>query len=83
MSGLNFICRKCSDGVVGLTIAAAVITLLIVAVGLAIVSYMLSTEGPDAGRGIVARVTQRLPMQSVKIIIVVWQILIQVRAFNR
>ena len=82
MSGLNFICRKCSDGAVGLTIAA-VITLLIVAVGLAIVSYMLSTEGPDAGRGIVARVTQRLPMQSVKIIIVVWQILIQVRAFNR
>ena len=80
--GLSFICRKCSDSAMSYTIAA-VVTVMIVAVGLTIVFYLLSTERSVVGQGIVASITQRLPTQSVKIIIVVWQILTQVRAVNR
>ena len=79
MSSLSFVCRKCSDSAMGYTIAA-VVTVLIAAVGLTIVSHMLSTERSYADQGVVARVMQHFPMQSVKIIIVVWQILTQVRA---
>ena len=81
VSSLNFICRKCYDSAVGFAIAV-VVTVLIAAVGRAIVSYLLSAERSDAGRTIAVRVAQSLPMQSVKNVIVVWQILTQVRAFN-
>ena len=41
--------------------------------------YMLSLETEGADRGIVARLRRFIPLQFVKIVIVVWQILTQVR----
>ena len=46
---------------------------------IAFFSYMLSGKSEDADKGIVVRVTRFIPLQSVKIVIVVWQILTQVR----
>ena len=57
---------------------AVVVAVLTLAVGLAIILYLVSAEKGDAGRGIVNRMMKRIPMHSVKIIIVVWQILTQV-----
>ena len=45
---------------------------------IAFLSYMLSGEIEGTDQGIVARVTRFIPLQSVKIVIVVWQILTQV-----
>ena len=39
---------------------------------------MLSGKGEDTDKGIVARVTRYIPLQSVKVVIVVWQIVTQV-----
>ena len=44
----------------------------------AFLPYMLSGEMEGADKSIVARVTRFIPLQSVKIVIVVWQILTQV-----
>ena len=54
---------------------------LLVGVILAVVSYLLLTE-LDRGiqrRASVERLMRYIPMQSVKIVIVTWQIVIQVR----
>ena len=61
---------------------AVVVAVLTLAVGLAIILYLVSAEKGDAGRGIVNRMMKRIPMHSVKIIIVMWQILTQVSADN-
>ena len=45
----------------------------------AFLSYMLSGETRGTDQSIVARVTRFIPLHSVKIVIVVWQILTQVR----
>ena len=82
MPSLDFTCRECFDSAVVIFIAT-VFTVLVAAVALAIFSYLVSVKGVDAGRGIMDCVTQRIPMHSVKIVIVVWQILTQVRASNR
>ena len=76
--GLNFICQKCSDGTKGIAITVVIIV-LIIACGLAIFSHLVSAEVGGGGRGIVDRVTRWVPMQSIKIIVVAWQILTQVR----
>ena len=82
VSSLSFTCRECFDSAV-VILTATVFTILVAAVALATFSYLVSVKGVDAGRGIMDCVTQRIPMHSVKIIIVVWQILTQVRASNR
>ena len=82
VSSLSFTCRECYDSTVVILIAT-VLTVLVAAVALAIFWYLVSVKGVDAERGIMDCVTQRIPMHSVKIIIVVWQILTQVRTFNR
>ena len=74
---LSFTCRKCFDRRVGVA-TAVVLAVLVLAVGLVVILYLVSAEEGGAGRGIVNRVMKRIPMQSVKIIIVVWQILTQV-----
>ena len=81
--GLDFICQRCSDGKKNIAITiTVVIMVLIIAFGLAIFSYLVSAEVGGAGRGIVDRVTRWVPMQSIKIIVVAWQILTQVRGDN-
>jgi len=78
---MSFTCQKCSDRKVAIA-TAVVVAVLTLAVGLAIILYLVSAEKGDAGRGIVNRMMKRIPMHSVKIIIVVWQILTQVSADN-
>ena len=74
--GLNFICQKCSDGTNGIAFTVVIIV-LVIAFGLEIFSYLVSAEVGGAGRGIVDRVTRWVPIQSIKIIVVAWQILTQ------
>lgn len=42
------------------------------------VSYMMSGKSEDVDQGIVARLTRYIPLHSVKIVIVVWQVVTQV-----
>lgn len=81
-ASLSFTCRECSDETVGLIIATVLVMMACV-VGFAVVSYLISAEGLSGGRGIIGRVTQWIPMQSVKTVIIVWQILTQVRPTGR
>ena len=78
VSGTSFSCRKCSDRAIAITIVA-ILVVLATAIGLATVSYLVSAEGIGGGRGIMEAIMRRVPTESVKIIIVVWQILTQVR----
>lgn len=75
---MGFTCRTCSDSAGGIALAAA---LAVVGLGLlvAVVSYVTSGERNGKGRGIVERVGRYIPLQSVKIIVVAWQIMTQVR----
>ena len=82
VSSLSFTCRECYDSAVVILIAT-VFTVLVAAVALAIFRYLVSVKGVNAERRIMDCVTQRIPMHSVKIVIVVWQILTQLRIFNR
>lgn len=47
----------------------------------AFLSYMLSGKSETVDNGIVALVSRFVPLQSVKVVIVVWQILTQVSDF--
>ena len=74
---LAFTCTKCTDSGASIAIISVVIVL---GLGAIIVLYMhlVSGEMSGAREGIVQRVTKRLPVQSIKIIVVIWQILTQV-----
>ena len=77
---LGFICKRCSKSIGGIVVAIVFVLAHLVAVILA-VSYLLSTE-LDRGtqtRACVERLMRYIPMQSVKVVIVTWQIVIQVR----
>ena len=79
-ASLGFICKICSNSIGGIFVAIVFVLVLLVALILA-VSYLLSTE-LDRGtqrRACVERLMRCIPMQSVKIVIVTWQIVIQVR----
>lgn len=76
---LAFTCTKCVDGRGGIAILVVVGVFVL---GAAITLYMhlvSAEEMDDARRGIIHRFTKRLPLQSIKIVVVVWQILTQVR----
>lgn len=72
---LAFRCSKCSDGKVAVSI---VIVAFVILVALAFVWQMVSIAKKDTTRGIVASLGRVLPLQSIKIIVVVWQIVTQV-----
>ncbi|CAM9458195.1 unnamed protein product [Ectocarpus sp. 8 AP-2014] len=73
---LSFTCTECvdSDGGITIMIVAAVFVLGGVIV---LCMYLVSGGLDGAGKGIIHRLTQRLPLQSIKIVVVVWQILTQ------
>lgn len=75
-STLGSKCSKCSDTNQGVVIAVFVAAILAV---LALVWKMVSIEREDSNRGIVVHVDKVLPLQSIKIMIVAWQIVTQVR----
>ena len=58
---------------------AGVVAVVALFVVIAVVSYATTGEGNGKGRGLVERVARYIPLQSVKIVIVAWQILTQVR----
>lgn len=72
-----FTCTKCMDSG-----GSAAITSVVAVLGLGAIiilyMYLQSGEMDGARDGIIQRVTKRLPLQSLKIIVVVWQILTQV-----
>lgn len=70
-------CNKCSDRDYGIALAAVVAVIAIVACAMFFV-YMMSAELGGPGGKLLAVVAKRTPMQTIKIIIVAWQILTQV-----
>lgn len=77
-ASLGFVCTKCSDDIAGGITIAAVGSIIFVFVFIAFIIHMLSGMSKDADRGLVARVTSFIPLHTVKIIVVVWQIITQV-----
>lgn len=71
-------CRKCSRGDAVAAVVAAVAFSL---VGLVLVWYMVSIEKEGTRGGIIDRVQALVPLQSCKIVIVVWQIVTQASAW--
>ena len=78
VSTRRFTCRECPDRTLEIAIVV-IVALLASSVSLGVVSYLVSTEVVGAGQGIVARLKERIPKESIKIIVVMWQILTQVR----
>jgi len=79
MAQLGFTCSKCSDSTSGLVFVALVAVMAMVAGGV-LVWYMMSGDVRDRERerGPFGRLFETIPLQSVKVVIVAWQILTQV-----
>ncbi|CAM9233132.1 unnamed protein product [Scytosiphon promiscuus] len=73
---LGVTCSKCADEAGGIVLVATVFLVALV-VAATVVSYVLSGDGGGRMSGVVTRVAHFIPLQSVKIVIVVWQILTQ------
>ena len=52
-------------------------------IGIGIVLYLVSPDTRGSARGVVARMARFIPLQSLKIIIVAWQIVTQVKLQTR
>eukprot|EP00752_Nemacystus_decipiens_P012585 g11145.t1 len=77
---LGFTCSKCSDSTGGVMVVV-VLAVAAVLVGMAAVVYVMSGEVGCMGRGgAFERLFRNIPLQSVKIVIVAWQILTQFAA---
>lgn len=72
----GFACNTCSDGWVGVLVAV-VVAVVGVLLLVALLSHFLPAKDTP-GRDIVTRVLRRVPVQSLKIVIIAWQILTQV-----
>lgn len=76
------VCSKCSNSAGGIALGVSVsIAGLLFTVG--VVSYVALGESESRARGVVERAGRFVPLQSVKIVIVAWQILTQVRRLGR
>lgn len=75
-SNLGATCSPCSGNSGGIAVMAASATICALVVASSI-SYLVSGE-EESDRLILCRLTRNIPLQSVKIIIVAWQILTQV-----
>ncbi|CAM9191106.1 unnamed protein product [Ectocarpus sp. 13 AM-2016] len=73
---LAFTCTRCSGGA-GRIALAAVLAVVALCVAIAVGSYAMSGKVGDVRSGVVARLGRYVPLQSVKIVIVAWQILTQ------
>lgn len=71
-------CSKCSNSVGGI-ILAVVLSLVALAVAVAVVVYVMSGEARSEETGVIGCLARYIPLQSIKIVVVVWQILTQVR----
>ena len=75
---MGFTCSRCSDSTTGIVVIGILI-LVCVVVGIAFALHLLSGGMENTERGLVGRIIRIVPVQAVKIIIVAWQILSQVR----
>ena len=78
-AGPGFTCTKCSVSSVWRVMVAGSLSIFATIAGVVTVSYLVSDESEGAELSIVDRIIRRVPVHSVKIIIVSWQILTQVR----
>ena len=77
VASLGFSCERCSKNtksVVVASIFAGVSAVVVVGA----IRYLMSAEIQGEGKGVVDRMTRRVPVQAMKIVIVAWQILTQV-----
>ncbi len=74
---LGFVCRECSNGSAGSIALAVVLAVVALVAAAAVFSYGMGTR---MGQGTVARLGRYIPLQSIKIVVVAWQILTQVSA---
>ncbi|CAN0155578.1 unnamed protein product [Ectocarpus sp. 4 AP-2014] len=76
----GFTCSKCSDSNSGIVVVAVLIVVNVF-VGVSVVVYVMSGEAGYMGRGgLLGRLLRGIPLQSLKIVVVAWQILTQFAA---
>lgn len=75
---MGFTCTECSDSARGIALTV-VLSVAAVIVVLAIFAHLVSGETEGPGQAIMNRLARDIPLQTVKIVIVAWQILTQVR----
>eukprot|EP00903_Cladosiphon_okamuranus_P013951 g12975.t1 len=74
--GLSFTCSKCFSGA-GVVVLASFLAVVALVVAVAVLAYAMSGKARAGRRGMVERLGRYIPLQSVKIVIVAWQILTQ------
>ena len=74
---LSFTCSKCSHSAGGIALAA-ILAVAVLVVAVAVVLYVMSGQVEAGRQGMVERLGRFIPLHSVKIVIVAWQILTQV-----
>ncbi|CAN0045690.1 unnamed protein product, partial [Scytosiphon promiscuus] len=75
---LSFACSKCSESASGIAVMV-VLGVVVLCVGVAAASYVMSGNISESRRGPVRRLLGNIPLHSVKIVIAAWQILTQAR----
>lgn len=79
VSRVQYACDSCA-GEDGATAVIVILAILLSIFLLVLLWFLLSANATVEQNGIISRVTKNLPIQSLKIVIVVWQILTQVSA---
>lgn len=80
--GVSNTCEKCPEGngdIALMVVTGFIAAVLGVALCVGVIWHLVSRETDYARQGMVACVKKHLPLQALKIVIVVWQILTQVR----
>lgn len=78
VTGLGYTCEKCTISRTGSIALAVILSVLCIVAGASIIMFLVERKTEGTRRGVVVLVTRYIPTHSVKIIIVVWQILTQV-----
>lgn len=77
-AGLGFACDKCSNTAGGIVLAVFFVVIALVVV-VSIACYLIFYEHERGRQGLVERMARYVPLQSLKVVIVSWQIITQVR----
>ena len=78
-ASLGFTCNICSNSPGGIALAVIFALVSLVAM-ISMATYLLSAElERGAAKAFVERLLRRIPVQSVKVVIIAWQIVTQVR----
>lgn len=75
---MQYTCEKCYNRTAGITLIAVLVAFGMV-IATSVFFHLVSGGKEGTGPGIVNRLRRNIPLQSLKIIIVAWQILTQVR----